>query len=141
MFNSKTIAEITQRTPTSEAFAEYASKRERNVRGGVSRLSIIKAQMIKEGYHIVPQDLLAMFRQYHDQGLGELSGDLFKWHISIKQLGNVKEYKQRALPEKRPQKNLVVCFSSDKEASVSFTPNLTKEDIQFICDKMLQECA
>lgn len=139
--SNEKIAEIMQQSPTAEAFSTYAACRERNVREGISRLPSIRAQMTKEGFNPVPQDLLTMFKELDRAGVGKLLKDEFKWNISIRDVG-VLAGPQAPLPPKREvsKKTLVICFGENKDASISFTNNLTKEDIQFLASKMLQDC-
>lgn len=139
--NAEKIAEILQRSPTAEAFATYAACRERNVRDGVSRLPAIRAQMAKEGFHPVPQDLLSMFRELERAGIGKLQGDQFKWSVSIKRVGEAIESPKPVKAESIPTsaKELVIFFDKNKQVEVRFPENLTPAEIRFVADKLLQE--
>lgn len=145
--NNEKVVEILQKSPTAEAFATYAACRNRNVREGISRLPSIRAQMAKEGFHPVPQDLLSMFRELERAGIGHLWKDQFKWNVPIKEVASYLEVPkkktsaqvythQRAVAEK----TLVMSFGTDKKVSITFTPNLSKEDVDFMISKMLKEC-
>ena len=142
--NTKTLVEIAQKSSTAESFFDYASKRERDVRNAESHIRALRVQMSKEGYHPVPQDLLSMFRELERAGVGVLRGDKFKWNVSVKKLGSAvtetpnAEVMRSAIPT--AQKSLVMCFDKHKEVSISFTPNLSKEEIGFLCEKLLKEC-
>lgn len=137
--NNKVIAEIAQKSPTAGNFFTYAACRERNVRDGESRLSSIKSQMTKEGFIPVPQDLLLMFKELERIGVGILQGDKFKWLVPIKKIGDAIREPRREILSKH-EKSLVICFDKHKEASVLYTPNLTKADVHFLCEKLLNEC-
>lgn len=144
--NTKAITEIAQKSPTSEAFFTYAACRERNVREGVSRLSAIKAQMTKEGFHPVPQDLLAMFRELERAGVGQLHGDMFRWHVSIRKVGEavVAPKEAPSVPEIKPRpptnRSLVVYFDNGKEITADFTENLTRSEVENFCARLLKSC-
>lgn len=146
--NPKTVGEIFQRTPTAEAFAAYAACRNRNVRLGISKLPGIRAQMTKEGFDPVPQDLLSMFKELERAGAGTLSDGTFKWNVPIKKIGEIvsdespKEKIRLALvpPPKEGETTLIVCFPSGKTASISLSSKLTVEECQFMCDKILRTC-
>lgn len=149
MINKNAIAEIAQKTPTAEAFFTYAACRERNVRDGVSRLSALRAQMIGEGFDPVPQELLSMFRELDRAGIGSLKGDFFRWGVPIKKVAEVVfEKPARVEPiQKDPLselpkalKSLVIYYADGKEMSISFTPNLTREEVRFALEKVLREC-
>lgn len=144
MINNSAIAEIADRTPTAEAFFTYAACRERNVREGISRLSAIRVQMAKEGFTPVPQDLLSMFRELEKVGVGQLKGDLFKWSVSIKEVGETISAPREHMAEipKIPKsiKTFAVYYDNGRHASISFTPNLTKEEIKFLAEQLLKEC-
>ncbi len=141
--NTKSISEIAERSPTAEAFFTYAACRERNVREGISRLSAIRAQMAKEGFQPVPQDLLVMFRELEQQGIGKLQGNLFKWNVSIKKVGEAANPASEALvvktheKPKREVKTLVICFESGKEVSVTLSEPLTKEEASLVANKLV----
>jgi hypothetical protein len=139
--NTKAIVEIMQKSPTAEQFATYAACRERNARDGVTRLPAIRAQMTKEGFHPVPQDLLTMFRELERAGVGKLSGDKFQWSVSIKQVGEALVEPKAEAPKQKPEvptKRFVMCFGNNKEAEISYTSTLTKEEVEFLCSKLLQ---
>lgn len=146
--NNKTISEIAQKSPTAEDFFTYAACRERHVRGGVSKLPDLRTQMKQEGFEPVPQDLLIMFRELHRAGVGELKGDTFKWNTSIKKVGEAVIGKTEILESKpakttassRIEKALVVWFDNKKHVSITFTPNLTKDEVSFLASKLLREC-
>lgn len=139
--NQEKIAEILQRTPTAEAFANYAACRERNIREGVSKLPAIRAQMSKDGFQPVPQDLLSMFRELERAGVGELKNDMFKWSVSIKEVGRaLNPAKNEVRPLPTAHKSLVIFFDKNKEATISFTPNLSVEEVKFLAEKILNEC-
>lgn len=154
--DNEKIAEIMQKSPTAEAFATYAACRERNVRDGISRLPAIRAQMAKEGFHPVPQDLLAMFRELERAGVGQLWKDQFKWNMPIKDVGAAFEAPKSETPRTQvaevkpsahiaPANNhnrriLTMSLGEGKEVSLSFTPNLSREDIRFVMQKALRLC-
>ncbi len=146
--NEKEVSEILQKTPTAEAFATYAACRERDVRNGISRLPKIREQMKQEGFHPVPQDLLAMFRELERAGIGKLSGDKFKWFTSIKKVGSAGSTQSPKMLDSgkkdivipKAQKTMVLFFDKNKEITVTFTPNLTRDDVAFLAEKILKEC-
>ncbi len=146
--NNEKIAEIMQRSATAEAFATYAACRVRHARDGVSKLPTLRAQMLAEGFTPVPQDLLKMFRELEQAGVGKLQGDLFKWSVPIQHVGITPD---KAAVEKAPkavkpapeapkaQKSLVIFFDKERSISVQF-PSLTKEEVEFVAKKLLEEC-
>ncbi len=146
--NKNTIAEIAKKSPTAEAFFTYAACRERNVRQGVSRLPAIRAQMSVEGFHPVPKDLVSMFQELARAGVGTLQGKEFKWNVPIREVGqagsikestpHVEHHINRVIPQ--ATKDLVIMFDTNKEVSIKFTANLTKDEINFIAAKLLKEC-
>lgn len=133
----KTLSEIAQKTPTAEAFFTYAACRARNVREGVSRIPAIRAQMTKEGFHPVPQDLLAMFKELEKAGVGQLRGTQFKWHAPIKEIGNALTLKTE--PVERRIAATVEKAADGKAllgkilASVTLSP----KEIMHLCDRLL----
>lgn len=136
LLNPDTIMEISQKTPTAEAFFEYASQRERSVRSGLSRLPRIRAQMERAGFHPAPQDLLTMFRELERAGVGRLEGDKFQWQVPIRQLG---EYVGAKAPAKPKTRSFVIYFESGRQVSISYTQGLTKEESAFIADCLLTD--
>ncbi len=142
--NEGRLIEIAQKTPTAEEFFTYAAGRERNARDGITKLTQIREQMRIEGYHPVPQDLLSMFRELERAGVGKLEKDYFKWAVPIKTVGSTVTAKPAAkvatpsIPLAR--KNLVIYFDKSREINLQFTANLTKEEIAFVAEKLLQEC-
>lgn len=149
--NKAKIVEIMRKSPTAEAFATYAACRERNIRDGVSKLPVIRTQLLKEGFHPVPQELVSMFRELERAGVGVLRGDQFQWHVSIKAIGEAaaahkptkikdEHYKQYPELTKRVEKTLSICLGSGKDVTISFTTNLSKEDCAWICRELLQQC-
>lgn len=160
-FNEKTVQEIAQRTPTAEDFFTYASCRDRNAREGITKIQAIRAQMTKEGFNPIPQDLLSMFRELDRAGIGKLQGDMFKWYVPIKDVGSVALAIEAQKPKTSPTKinvdniiksqevkpdstnrelTMVLCLSAAKEVTIHFTPNLTHADVEFIKEKLLREC-
>jgi hypothetical protein len=138
--NSKTIAEIAQKSPTAEAFFSYVSKRERNARGGVSKLPDIKAQLIKEDFNPVPQELLSMFRELERVGVGVLQGDTFKWSVPIKQVGKVLKSDKVVSSIPKSKRTLAVYFDTQREIEMSFSSGLTREEAKLAMEKLLQQC-
>lgn len=158
--NMNLVPEILRRSPTAESFATYAARRERKARDGVSRLPAIRAQMAKDGFDPVPQDLLLMFRELERAGIGALKGEYFKWNVSMKKVGLAlegpdkifteggavkREYmaipKPKAthpLPTRASVKSMVVVLGIGREVSIDFTANLTRADIDFVMTKLLQ---
>jgi hypothetical protein len=139
--NSKAIVEIAERSKTAEAFLNYASTRERNVRGGITKLPAIRAQMHKEGLVAVPQDLLSMFRELERAGIGKLMGDKFQWYVSIRKVGEALEGKpiKEPSPIQAATKSIVIYYGPNKEFKAEFTSNLGKEDLAFAMQKILWE--
>ena len=158
--NERVLTEIAEKSATAEAFFEYASKRTRNVRDGVSRIVQIKEQMRHEGYHTIPQDLLSMFKELERAGLGELKGDSFKWNVPIREVGMVvtkRGSRPKAVPHidpihhsnvhtfadtqrTTPAKSLTIMFASGKEATIQISASLSREEVRILTDKLLQEC-
>ncbi len=143
--NSKVIGEIADRSATAEAFFTYAACRDRNSRNGVSDIKAIRAQMEKEGFTTVPQDLLVMFRELDKVGIGRLQGNQFKWSVPIKSVGQAlaeptkpKVERSAVTPPSNP-KNLVFLFEGGKEISVTYTESLSKEDLQLLWNRLLKE--
>lgn len=149
--NSKAIPEIFQKSPTAEAFATYAACRVRNVRGGTSRLPVIRTQMAKEGFEPVRQDLRSMFRELERAGVGTLKGEYFKWNVPIKTVGLAADVPRAHMAEIPPteapkrsyesktakaEKNLTVYFESGNEVNITYTGVLTRDEADFICHKL-----
>lgn len=150
--NPKAIVEISQKTPTAEDFFTYAACRERNVREGASSLPATRAQLLKEGFSPVAQDLLLMFRELERAGVGRLLGDKFHWNIPIKRLADIVVDKttvqekpinlepRQLLNFKSDKKTLVMIFADNREVTVSYSPGVTKEAILLLAERLLQEC-
>lgn len=142
--DNKRIAEIADRTPTSEAFFTYAACRSRNARDGVTPLRAIRQQLAKEGFLAVPQDLLSMFRELERAGVGVLNrAGEFKWNMPIKKVGEMVTHKEAVTePTNIPValKKVAVFFADNRQALLEFTPNLTKEEVAFLAQKIIDEC-
>lgn len=147
--DNEKIVEIAHKTPTSEAFMTYAACRDREVRDGVSQIDALRTQMAKEGFLPVPQDLAKMFKELHTAGVGELRGGMFKWHVSIKEVGKVGmgAKKTVTVPKKAPKPTALgeagrstvhMLFASGKEISISYTEKLTKEELDFLHKTLLK---
>lgn len=145
------LKEVQQKSPTAQAFFEYAGRRERNVRSGVSRISAIRAQMAKEGFHPIPRDLVTMFKELEQAGIGELKAGAFKWYIPIRQIAGRVPPKPKQLKARNPlaypqittrvEKKLSMCLGNGKDVEIRFTDKLTKLDCKFVCSRLLLECA
>lgn len=148
IINTERLADILQRSSTAEAFATYAACRERNARSGISKLSALRTQMQKEGFNPIPQDMLAMFKELEQAGLGQLRGDVFKWNLPLKRVGELAEEASVVkLPKPAPQLNvepeavqrsLVVCFGGNKRVSISITGIVGKEELQMVVSELLK---
>ncbi len=145
--NEQVLNEIAERTPTAEQFFEYAATRERNVREGISNLTTLRAQMAKEGYHPIPQDMLRMFKELEHAGLGSLRGDSFKWFTGIRDLANKVGVISKPTNPDKPK--LAAVVSAEMSVSIALAPGkdvsfkihgvLTSEDCRFIYETLLKK--
>lgn len=136
--NRNTIQEIMQKNGTSEAFFEYLRQRERNARGGQSSVQSIRQQMESSGFSAAPQELLSTLRELERAGIIEMHGDKFRWKVGIKDVARVINPGRKVVPA--PQtKSVAVCLNNMRKFSANLPTDLTKEEIKFICDFLMQE--
>lgn len=143
MINHEQVTEVLTENKTTEAFATYAACRERNARGGITSIPGIQHQMLKEGFNPIPEELNDMFKDLEKIGVGKLQGNLFKWHMPIRTLGEISQsaIKSPEVIETKPKipMTLVVCFGKDREISITYQERLTRDEINFVVSKLLQE--
>ncbi len=155
--NNEKIADIMQKSPTAESFASYAARRARGgreARNGVSTIPAIRKQMEKEGFHVVPEDMLLMFKALDQAGIGQLKGKNFKWNLSLRRVGELAEQAGVATqepitkplpkePTKKPvsKKSLIAYFGPGRDFEAEFPSDLTQDELAFILDKILHACS
>lgn len=146
--DQKSIESIAGKNQTAAQFFEYAANRTRAAREGISSIKGIRELMLKDGYAPIPKDLRQLFRDLELVGIGRLSGDTFKWDISMVDLAQevIKPTPPKIEPLVTPRslpsatKTLVIPFDTNKEIRVTFTPNLTNDEISYLAKCLLKEC-
>ena len=139
--NKTAIQEIAGKNDTAEAFFEYLRKRERNARGGENSIQSIKQQMEENGFRPAPQELLSTLRELDRAGIIEMHGDRFKWRVGIKDVARAVASDRRPKLPARPLggvKTLVVCLDSHRRFKAEFPANLSRSEVRFLCEILLQ---
>jgi hypothetical protein len=106
--------------------------------------------MVKDGFHAVPRDLTAMFKDLEKAGVGELKGGMFKWHVSIREVASthnvdpvdIKEANKVGVigkPITPPKEmHIVMAFGKGREVSISFSKGLSADECKDVYELLLK---
>lgn len=145
----QTYDEFMQTDETAIKIVSYLSKRERNFRGGEIDLDVFLDQMRRARLPIRKKYLLPVLQKMVVYKKGSLDGNTFvaKGHLR-NLLPRKRAIKNTKLVSARPSGPIPLYkkifeplnLGPNKALRVEFTPNLTEDDIDYICFKLLREC-
>lgn len=132
------VKKIADKNETAQAVFSLLAVRERN-RGDIN-LSRLRYDLLEEGFNIVPEDLLATFKELQTAGFGELiqhknQPARFKWFVNLKDVGQAalgdkpaphREAFAIPSPPIKPSSNMPALNVKDltKEAIMSYSQRL-----------------
>lgn len=143
--NEQVVKAIPAKNEIAEALFTLWATRERNAREGRSTLDETRRQLKKEGYIVVPSELLSIFKELQRAGAGTLRGKIFTWGaVGLREVAKL-AFDQKSVPvveteqayggvtaTERTYKVVVAYLSNDRKVKMELPADLSPKEAQFL---------